>query len=122
MKRLFAIVLCSCALGMSPWRAQDHAYSGEVALGFEMSAFSADDGRGPWWFAVGDEGEVWREISAPLEQHCGVTWGRVHVIAEGELSAPGEYGHLGFYERELRVVRVRDVRFVACQGQPDRRP
>jgi hypothetical protein len=116
VKRLLAILLCSCALGMSPWRAQDHTYSGIVSLGFEMSAFSSDDGRGPYWFAVGDDGEVWRQVSAPLQERCGIDWGRVHLIAEGELSAPGEYGHLGAYERELRVFRVREVRFLACNA------
>ena len=101
--------LCACA-GTSQTR-NAMRYSGTWDFHFETSSFITDDGRGPWWLSADGEGEIWRRLTAPLEEG-GSPWGRVAIVIEGELSEPGRYGHLGAYERELRVTRVISARLI----------
>lgn len=78
-------------------------YSGAWDFHFETSSFTTDAGEGPYWLS--GDGNVWSQLTAPL-QATGRPWGRLHIVIEGELSEPGQYGHLGAYARELRVTRV----------------
>lgn len=97
---LFALTLSACASAPAETGAQ--RYSGTWDWHFETSSFTTDDGEGPWWLDA--EGAAWEQLNAPLAQ--GGPYGRVHVVVEGELSAPGRYGHLGAYQRRLHVTRV----------------
>ncbi|GIK47867.1 MAG: hypothetical protein KJZ75_03775 [Hyphomonadaceae bacterium] len=89
-------------------------YAGTWDWRFETSAFTTDNGQGPWWLHA--EGAAWEQLNAPLALEAGGPWGRVHIVVEGELSAPGRYGHLGAYERELRVARVIEARRIGAPG------
>ncbi len=97
---LLGLSLAACAsTSASPTR-----FSGTWDWHFETSSFLTDEGRGPYWLSA--EGAVWDQINAPLRERGEGPWGRLHLVVEGELSAPGRYGHMGAYERELRVTRV----------------
>jgi hypothetical protein len=76
---------------------------------FETSAFTTEDGAGPYWLSA--DGATWEALSAPFGE-VGSPWGRVAIEIEGELSAPGGYGHLGTYARELVVTRVLSARLI----------
>jgi hypothetical protein len=108
-----ALVSAGCASTASEAPA---TYLGEWEWRFETSSFASSDGRGPWWLS--GEGEVWEQISAPITQAGNGPWGRVRLTVEGELSAPGTYGHLGAYERELRVTRVIRAELIEAYSQP----
>ncbi len=102
---LFALTACASTDAAGP-----RTYSGIWDFHFETSAFVTDAGQGPHWLA--SEGDTWSALTAPLAQ-TGSPWGRVHVIVEGKLSAPGQYGHLGAYSHELRVTRVIESRLAS---------
>lgn len=102
---LSALALAACA---SAGATQPTRYEGDWDWSFETSSFTTSDGRGPWWLSA--ESATWEALQAPLANAQRGPWGRVHVIVEGELSAPGHYGHLGAYQRELRVTRVIEAR------------
>jgi hypothetical protein len=109
---LLGLALAACASAPSgPQR-----YSGTWEWHFETSAFTTDDGQGPWWLHA--EGSTWDQINAPLTRSGGGPWGRVHLVVEGELSAPGRYGHMGAYERELRVTRVIEATLISASDPP----
>ncbi len=103
---VFALAACASA-PVGPPR-----FSGSWEFHFETSAFRTDAGEGPYWLA--GDGEVWPQLTAPLTQ-AGSPWGEAHIVVEGELSAPGSYGHLGAYARELRVTRVIESRLVSVR-------
>lgn len=102
---------CASSVGEAP-----AMYSGEWEWRFETSSFATSDGRGPWWLS--GEGDVWEQLSAPITRAGNGPWGRVRLVVEGELSAPGRYGHLGAYERELRVTRVIQAELIEAYSQP----
>lgn len=118
MRRLFLIGLASLALAAcaSSAPAGPQRFSGTWDWHFETSAFATDDGQGPYWLHA--EGAAWDALNAPLRRSGGGPWGRVHAVVEGELSAPGRYGHLGAYERELRVTRVIEARLIEADAPP----
>jgi hypothetical protein len=103
----FALAACAGTAAPAPQR-----FSGAWDFHFETSSFVTDDGDGPYWLSA--DGDVWPQVTAPLTE-AGGPWGRVHLVIEGELSAPGSYGHLGAYERELRVTRVIASRLIASR-------
>lgn len=106
---LLGLALAACASGAS---AGTQRFSGVWDWHFETSAFVADDGEGPYWLSA--DRATWAQMTAPFEGRTS-PWGRAHIVVEGELSAPGAYGHLGAYERELRVTRVLETRFVTAE-------
>lgn len=61
---------------------------------------------------------VWDQLVAPIRTSGGGPWGRVHLVVEGELSAPGHYGQMGAYQRQLRVTRVIDARLISASAPP----
>lgn len=108
---LLGLFLSACVTPGAPQR-----YSGTWDWHFETSAFTTDDGQGPYWLAA--EGEVWDQLNAPLRNSGAGPYGRVHLVVEGVLSEPGGYGHLGAYQRELRVTRVLEARLISADGRP----
>ncbi|NWG53997.1 MAG: hypothetical protein HXY28_09780 [Hydrogenophilaceae bacterium] len=102
-----AFVLSACAATPRP---TPQRYEGRWDFHFETSSFTTADGEGPWWLAA--DGEVWPILTAPFAE-TGGPWGVLEIVIEGELSEPGRYGHLGAYERELRVTRVISSRQVS---------
>ena len=115
MRRAFlASLLAASLLACATPPAAPQQFTGTWEWHFETSSFTSDDGRGPWWLHA--EGEAWEQLNAPFANAGAGPWGAVHVVVEGELSAPGRYGHLGAYERELRVTRVIETRLVATRS------
>jgi hypothetical protein len=113
MKRLLlfaCLLLCACATPLAAQR-----YTGDLVWSFETSSFTTDDGRGPWWLS--GQGEAWSAVTAPIERSGHGPWGRVHLVIEGNLSAPGHFGQLGRYQRQLQVTRVISSTLIAAQPQ-----
>jgi hypothetical protein len=106
-----AVAACASDASTGPQRI-----SGSWDWHFETSAFMTDAGAGPYWLSA--QGAVWGVITAPIERSGRGPWGRLHLVVEGELSGPGQYGHLGAYERELRVTRVIESTLIAADGPP----
>ncbi len=104
---LLGLGLAACA---SSAPAAPQRFAGVWDWHFETSSFVTEDGRGPWWLSA--EGAAWEALNAPFAAAGRGPWGRLRVVVEGELSEPGQYGHLGAYERELRVTRVVEARLV----------
>lgn len=97
---LVALTLASCATpetGPQRW-------SGRYEWSFETSSFVADGGRENWWVAA-DNPEAGAALNAAVATP-GSPWGSARITVEGSISAPGHYGHLGAYQRELHVTRV----------------
>lgn len=105
--------LLIAALGVSACAANPvsgvRRYAGRWDFHFETSSFVTSDGEGPWWLS--GEGDAWPALTAPFGE-AGSPWGVLDIVVEGELSAPGQYGHLGAYDRELRITRVISTRLV----------
>lgn len=113
MRRAFLMgllgVLAACTTSAEN---RTQRFSGTWAFHFETSAFVSDAGEGPYWLA--GDGDNWPQLTAPFTQ-AGHPWGEAHIIIEGELSPPGQFGHLGAYTRELRVTLVIESRLVSVQ-------
>lgn len=113
MRRKFLIGLAGFTLAAcASAPAGPRRFSGSWAFHFETSAFRTDAGEGPYWLA--GDGDVWPQLTAPFTQ-AGSPWGELYIVVEGELSAPGQYGHLGAYKHELRVTRVIESRLVSVR-------
>ncbi|MGE3251787.1 MAG: hypothetical protein AB7J28_08490 [Hyphomonadaceae bacterium] len=97
------LALIACASAHAGHEANAERFEGVWDFHFETSSFRTTDRQGPYWLS--GDGEVWPQLTAPFGA-TGHPWGTLDVVVEGELSAPGQYGHLGAYERELRVTRV----------------
>lgn len=111
MRRALLSALLCLALSACASAAQGaQRFSGTFDWHFETSSFVTDSGEGPYWLSA--EGAAWRQATAPIEASGRGPWGQVHLVIEGVLSAPGNHGHLGAYERELRVTRVIEARLI----------
>lgn len=117
MRRAFLAGLLAMSLSACTTPPEGpQTFTGEWDWHFETSAFRSADGRGPWWLAA--EGSAWDQLVAPIQRSGGGPWGRVALTIEGELSAPGQYGHMGAYERQLRVTRVIEARLISASRPP----
>ena len=112
IRRIFLAGLLALAACASTPATPAQRYSGTFDWGFETSSFRSDDGQGPYWLS---SDTVWPQIVAPLRASGHGPWGRLHIVVEGELSAPGHYGQLGAYAHELRVTRVIESRLVLSE-------
>jgi hypothetical protein len=113
MKRIFLAGLLGLALAACASAApQTPRFTGTWDWHFETSSFTTDAGEGPYWLHA--EGDAWDALNAPFSAAGQGAWGRLHLVIEGELSTPGRYGHLGAYERELRVTRVIDADLISA--------
>lgn len=87
-------------------------FSGYYFTAFETSNFvPGEDCRSPkptYWLMYERDSGFAEALKAagwkPMELQA------FFVRFEGELSEPGQYGHLGAYEREVHVVRTLEVR------------
>ena len=117
MRRLFLVSLLCGALGACASAAETpRQFSGTWDWSFETSAFRTDEGAGPYWLSA--EGQTWSQIVAPIESAGAGPWGRLHLVVEADLSAPGRYGHMGAYEREIRVTRVIESELIPASRPP----
>ncbi|HVY86800.1 MAG TPA: hypothetical protein VG943_16835 [Caulobacterales bacterium] len=116
MRRAFLSGLLAMSLFACATPQGQNTYSGTLDWSFETSAFRTDDGRGPWWLSA--EGSAWDDVVAPIRHSGGGPWGRVHLTVQGEQSAPGHYGHMGAYARQLRVTRVLNARLISASSPP----
>lgn len=116
MGRAFLLTLAGLALAAcaSPASARAQRFSGTYDWHFETSSFRPDGGGGPYWLS--GEGDTLEQIAAPIGHTDRGTWGRFHIVVEGRLSAEGHYGHMGGYQRELRVTRVIESRVIASRN------
>jgi len=105
---VLATLATGCATSpASEGGAQFERYSGFYRQGFEQSDFYPGDGGGPWWLSY--DGDFWSRIE-PFGKGAGRgNYVLVRIEVAGELSAVGDYGHLGAYQRELRVERLLSV-------------
>jgi hypothetical protein len=90
---------------------REGTFSGTVLFGFEQSAFEPCDSDETWWIDGGTEAGTLSEQYFQLQQQ-GPT--PVFARVEGETTGRGTYGHVGAYDRDLRVDAVVDVRAGEC--------
>jgi hypothetical protein len=96
---LVVLVLTSC--GRTP--AVPETYVGYYETdGFESSLFRLKDGPNEHW---------WLKGSLPcsflnFDQDRNRPFRRVYVEIQGNLSPLGQYGHMGFYQREISVTHM----------------
>lgn len=110
MRMVIAAVMTLGALGCAAPKdggASAQTYSGLYRQGFEQSDFFPDTGGGPWWFTY--EGDLWSQIEPFARGQGRGVAAVVRLEVEGEVSAPGRYGHVGAYERELIASRIVSV-------------
>jgi hypothetical protein len=91
-----------CGENEFPAHVESRQYSGLYDQGFERSAFTFENSSCTVWL-TGNLQEACR-----LAEGCqeGSEFMMLRLTVDGELSPSGSYGHLGMYERELRVGRV----------------
>ena len=96
------------------WAGRPKEHRGHLSLGFETSAFTpcgAPEGE-RWWVAgLPPEGhQRYRELTSKMYEP-------VFVRVRGALSSPGNYGHLGAYQRELTVLELLELRKAKEPGE-----
>lgn len=97
----FAFLATACTTAAQPQR-----WTGAYVFHFETSAFHPDGSEEQWWVASANA-EAASQLRAALHTDAaGPPWGEARVTLEGNLSAPGRWGHLGAYAHELSVTRV----------------
>ena len=117
------VALCAClacalvavAAFLYPQRpiigVSEGEFAGHYTSGFEVASFAPCAGSGPsgpWWLNAAPEIRFYEQYSALLggtPQPPGA-YASVFLRFRGTLSPPGDYGHLGAYEREVMVVEV----------------
>lgn len=105
---LAAAPLAACAANASRPGTGVELYRGHFTTGFEVSDFRRCGSQESWWVG-GNMGPVSRFVSTlPEMERRG--YPTLYVEWRGEVSAPGSYGHLGRYPREIRVDTVLEVR------------
>ncbi len=87
-------------------------FVGYVDFGFETSSFTRCGGEARWWV---DGAEPAAELNERASEVGGTGNGRGRIVhafvrLKGETTEPGEFGHLGQYERVLTVTDVLEVR------------
>lgn len=100
--------LPACADPSSDWPSEG-IYDGYYFGGFEQSEFRPVGSRGVRWWLNGDLSAVNERFHIHLDgrferEHPPVSPVRIRV--QGQLSRPGQYGHMSAYSRELTVTRV----------------
>jgi len=98
--------LAACA-GNAASRGEE-LYRGHYTTGFEMSGFGPCGSTESWWVG-GKLGPV-NAFLRTLPDSVQRDYPTLYVEWRGVASAPGRYGHMGVYSRELRVDTVLVVR------------
>lgn len=110
MKRLVPLLLLAAACSRTTHEAEvpeptpqprsTRQYVGHYEAGWEVQRFRPCQSPESWW--TWSTGLIQRDPpGAP---------GRYFVVLEGEVSAPGRYGHLGAYPRQIVITRVLEAR------------
>lgn len=85
-------------------------FAGRYESGFETSAFHPCGSEEQWWVTA--DSAAWARLHEPPARVDSV--GYLEAVAfvrlRGRRSPPGEYGHVGAYDRELTVTEVLEVR------------
>ena len=92
-------VALSCHDSEAP-TAQAATYQGFFRAGFEVEAFVPCGSTEQWWVLPP------ADLSQRYAQLGLAEYEPAFVAVDGILSAPGTYGHLGAYNRELEVTKV----------------
>ena len=102
---LGALWLLSAACG-----SRVDLHEGGFVSGFETSAFYPCGSDEQWWVVA--DSAAWAELHAPSARidSGGYRTVTAFVRVRGRVSPPGEYGHVGAYDRELEVSEVLEVR------------
>ena len=88
---------------------------GTVSFGFEESAFRPCDRKEQWWIVGGD---VVADLQSKYND-LGVSWYEpVYARLKGDAGSRGEFGHLGAYQREFKVLEILEMRLL----KPDECP
>lgn len=84
-------------------------HEGRFASGFETSAFYPCEVDEQWW--VHADSAAWAKLHAPPARRdtAGYLEAVAFVRLRGEVSPPGEYGHMGAYQREFQVSEVVEI-------------
>jgi hypothetical protein len=86
---------------------------------FETSLFEPCDSAERWWLEARDGVNIpfWKrveELRAEREQQAGEPLNfaspPMYLTAKGEVSAPGEYGHMGQYDRRFDIKTISEFR------------
>ncbi|MET0181858.1 MAG: hypothetical protein ABW199_03120 [Caulobacterales bacterium] len=94
--------LAACATSA----AEPQRWAGIYTFQFETSSIRPDGSSENWWVSSADE-HVQAQLRHALEKSgARPPWGRARVTIEGNLSAPGHYGHMAAYDHEIDVTRV----------------
>jgi hypothetical protein len=90
---------------------REGTFSGMVTFGFEQSEFAPCDSDENWWVGAGAAAGTLSARYFELQEP-----GQTPVFArvEGGITERGTYGHVGAYEREIRVDALLDVRAGEC--------
>lgn len=102
---LFGSALVGACAAWGPTQPSATRYRGLYVFGFETSSFVPDGAERGWWVEATPEArQALHAAAAPIRQPNDAIF--VHAEVEGELSPPGQYGHLGAFERRLMITRV----------------
>jgi hypothetical protein len=96
---------------VSPFHHAERVYTGVYAEGMETMTFRAE-GRDETW-SVASGGGVYTLQNAAPRVHAAERGPRepfsVRATVRGVVSAPGRYGHLGLFPREITITDVVEV-------------
>ena len=85
--------------------------TGSIQLGFETSSFHPNNLNEHWWlsFATDSAYNTYMDYAGPAEP-IGERISfhkRVTCKIKGQLSKPGKYGHLGMYDRTVKIEEIK---------------
>ena len=84
---------------------------GSIQVGFETSSFRPNNFNEFWWatFASPSVYSTYIDYSGPAEPIGEMIsfHKRVTCKIKGQLSKPGKYGHLGMYDRTLKIEEIK---------------
>ena len=99
---ILTALLAGCASVTTEPVPEIHA--GFYRAGFEEDGFSPCESGEEWWVVDG------QELRARYAETAERDYEPVYAVVRGETGPRGAFGHLGAYDRELRVTEVLEVR------------
>ena len=88
---------------LPPW-PQRGTYRGEYSVGFEASRFKPCGINEEWW--VENAGALADAAIPPNANPTRYQSYRIYAEVRARVSRRGRFGHLGFYDREMKVLKV----------------
>ena len=112
MIRLAQVALLGATFALAACKLQGASsrYTGLYQDSFETQAFTAEGTAEAWWVTFEPEAQTTMMAAKQRNPESPPFGFRLAVEFEGRLSAPGHYGHLGAYPRQLTVTRVISVK------------